>query len=443
MDGIVGPARCLTLKVAEGGTPARDIPLRIIILPARSAAPHADPILPLAGGPGQGTASLATIYGRRFDAFRDDRDIVLVDQRGTGESNGLHCPAPPAAASLFGRLFDPARLAACRDELSKRADLTRYTTSMAAADYRQVLDALGYARVNVIGGSYGTRLGLELARQMPDRIRTLTLEGVVPPTFAWPAAGARDAEDALNTVVNDCEADEECARAFPSLEQDIDRAFASLARPVIVTVRDPATGAVEEVPFAARDLAYATRGILYGPEALSLPRWFRDAAEGSFERFAQAYVNRARNLDRQIADGVHFGVYCAEDLPRVDWTAARAVAGGTRLGTYLIDQYRAVCAVWPRATVPASFFEPVRSQVPALLMSGRRDPVTPPRTATEAARALARSKVLTWQYGGHGSDAIEDRTCRSSIIRAFIESADPANLPAGCMDAAPLPFNLR
>ena len=443
VNGVDGPARCATLNVAEGGTPARQIALRLIILPSRSAAPQSDPIVPLAGGPGQGTASLAAIYGRRFDAFRDERDIVLVDQRGTGESNGLHCPAPPAAAALFGKLFDPLRLAACRDELSTRADLTRYTTSLAAADYRQVFDALGYTRANVIGGSYGTRLGLEIARQIPERVRTLTLEGVVPPTFAWPTAGARDAEDALNAIVSDCKADRACAQAFPRLAHDIDRAFASLARPATVTIRDPATGAIGEVPFSANDLAYATRGILYGPEALSLPRWFKDAAGGSFERFAQAYVNRARNLDRQIADGVHFGVYCAEDLPRVDWPAARAAAAGTRIGTYLLDQYRAVCDLWPRGTVPAAFFEPVRSQVPTLMMSGRRDPVTPPRNAADMSRTLSSSRSLTWKYGGHGTDGIEDRACRAGIISAFIASADSGNLPSGCMNGSPLPFNVR
>ena len=441
VNGIEGPARCATLNIAEGGGTARQIPLRIIILPAHNGAARPAPILPLAGGPGQGTASLAAFYGRRFGALRADRDILLVDQRGTGESNGLYCPAPPSAAELVGKLFDPARFAACRDELSKRADLTRYSTSAAAADYRQVLDALGYARVNVIGGSYGTRLGLELARQMPDRLRTLTLEGVVPTDFAWPTGGARDAEDALNAIVNDCKADPSCAQEFPTLERDIDRAFASLARPTMVTIHDPATGTSEDVPFTANDLAYATRGLLYGMEALSLPKWFNEAAGGSFGRFAQAYINRARNLDREIADGVHFGVYCAEDLPRVDWTAARAAAGGTRIGTYLIDQYRAVCDLWPRARVPTSFFDPVRSQVPTLIMSGRRDPVTPPRTATGVARNLPLSRVLIWKYGGHGSDGIADRACRSKIIDVFVQTAEPANVPAGCMEAPALPFN--
>ena len=437
------PARCGTIRVAEaGGAASRPIDLRVIVLPARASSPLPDPIVPLAGGPGQGAATLASVLARRFAALREERDLLLVDQRGTGASNGLHCPPARSASDLMGRLFDPARVAACRDELSRRADLTQYTTAAAAADYERVFDALGYRQVNVIGTSYGTRLGLELTRRFPHRIRTLTVEGVVPAaSFTWPTNAAADADAALVALASDCKADGNCARDFPEFQQDIDRAFARLAaQPADVDVRDPSTGTVARVRFGVTDLAYATRGLLYGDEALGLPEWFRRAAQGSYDAFAQAYVDRARRLDAQIALGVHLGVYCAEDLPFVDWPAATAAATGTRIGTYLIDQYRAACAVWPRGTVPADFREPVRSSVPTLLMSGRRDPVSPPRGAAEAARTLPASRVLVWPHGGHGTDGLARGDCRMTILRAFVRSADPVRLPLDCMAQQPRPF---
>jgi pimeloyl-ACP methyl ester carboxylesterase len=194
------------------------------------------------------------------------------------------------------------------------------------------------------------------------------------------------------------------------------------------------------VRFGVTDLAYATRGLLYGDEALWLPEWFRAAAQGSYDTFAQAYVERARRLDGQIAPGVHLGVYCAEDLPFVDWSAATASAAGTRIGTYLIDQYRAACAVWPKGTLPADFREPVRSAVPTLLMSGRRDPVSPSRGASEAARTLSASRMLVWPYGGHATDGLAGGDCRMTILREFVRSADPARLPVDCMTQQPRPF---
>lgn len=443
--GAAEPARCSTVRVRESASSTREIDLRVIVLPAQAPRPLPDPILPLVGGPGQGAADLAATFAPRYAGFRDQRDIVFVDQRGTGLSNGLRCDAPIATAELMGTLFDHARLPACRDQLAAHADLTRYTTTAAARDYEAVLDQLGYRDANFIGTSYGSRLGLEIARQLPLRVRTLTIEAIVPPTFAWPSLGAADADAALNTVIDECAADAACRQAFPRFRQDVDLAFTRLRREsVMVPVRDPATGAIARVPFSHSDLAYATRGILYGNDALSLPLWFRNAAEGDFSALAQAYVTRARALDAQIALGLLFSVYCSEDLPFVDWPAAESSAQGTRLGTLLLDQYRRGCEVWPRASIDASFRTPVQSPVPTLVMAGRRDPVTPPRTAEEAVRTLPRSKLVIWPHGGHGNDGLASPECRVSIWRDFLRTADPDALSLACITRdPPLPFRLR
>ena len=441
----LGPARCATVPVRESADSSRTLDLRVVVLPAQSISPLPDPLLPLAGGPGQGAASLAATFGQRFAPYRDQRDIVLVDQRGTGQSNGLRCDAPMATAELMGTLFDHARLSGCRDDLQRTSDLTQYTTVAAARDYEAVLDHLGYREVNIVGISYGSRLGLEIARQLPQRVRTLTIEAVAPPSFTWPSLGAVDAERALSTLIGDCAADTACRQAFPRFREDVDLAFTRLRlEPAMVAVRDPATGATERVRFGQSDLAYATRGLLYGNDALSLPLWFRSAAAGDFTRFAQAYVNRARNLDAQISLGVHFGIYCAEDLPFVNWPAAEAAAQGTRLATFLLDQYRRACEIWPRAEVNASFREPVHTSTPTLVMAGRRDPVTPPRTAEEAVRTLPRSTLVIWPYGAHGTDGLVSAQCRASLMRGFLRAADPDALSLDCVTRDQrLPFRVN
>ena len=447
VPGLAEAAECATVRVAEspGDPGGRSIDLRVVVLRAASDTPLGDPLVPLAGGPGQGAAELAAIFVPRFNAFRERRDLVFVDQRGTGASNPLHCQAPRETTALMGVLFEPERLAACRDELAARADLTKYTTSLTAADYEAVFDRLGYRQANIIGTSYGSRLGLELIRRLPSRVRTLTIEAVVPTSFAWPSGAAPDMQAALDALADDCAADTACAQAFPRFRQDIDVAFARVRRdPVMVTVRDPANGSVSPVPFGTTDLAYATRGLLYGNDALALPLWFRRAAGGDFTALAQAYVNRARALDAQIARGVHLGVYCAEDTPFVDWSAAAGAAEGTRIDRYLIDQYRRACEIWPRGAIDASFREPVVSNVPTLLLTGRRDPVTPPRTAIDAGRTLSRSRVIVFPHGGHGSDGLASSDCRAGLLRTFIEAADPGALNTVCASQdPPLPFRLR
>ena len=445
VTGLEGDARCGTVSVAESpqAPDGRRIAIRVVVVPARSPQPAADPMLLLAGGPGQGAADLAAAMAQRGDLLRDERDLVLIDQRGTGSSNGLQCSTRPAAA-LMGQIFEAAHLAACREELAARADLTRYTTSAAAEDYPIALDALGYRQVNVWGVSYGTRVGLELTRRYPDRVRTLLVEGVVPPSFTWPKHGAADFQAALDALVEDCAADASCARAFPRFRDEIATAFARLkARRVTVEVYDPATRRTEHVLFGVTDLAYSTRGLLYGNESLALPQLFHDAAQGRYEGFAQAYVTRARTLERQIARGVHLGVYCAEDLPFVNWSRAYERASDTLMATYLIDQYHGACDVWPGASIPASFREPVTTSVPVLAMAGRRDPVTPPRTAEAIAKTLPRSRALIWRNGAHGTDGLVSPNCRAGIIREFVASADPHALDVSCMSRDPaLPFRV-
>jgi len=441
VERVAAPVYCGSIEVPESPEQpsGRRLRIRVIVAASPSQSPAPDPMIFLAGGPGQAAASLAGPLTERMAFLRDERDLILIDQRGTGQSNPLTCPPPPGAHDLMGRIFDPTRLAACRDDLATRADLRRYTTSAAVPDYEAVLDALGIAQVNVWGVSYGTRLGLELARRLPQRVRTLTLEAVVPPSFAWPTTGARDADAALTAVIEDCEQAPACAGAYPAFRKDVDRAFAAVAgRTLAVTVRDPLTRERREVPFATSDLAYAVRGLLYGQDAWNLPRLFRDAASGNVNAFAQAYVTRARTLGDDIATGVHLGVYCAEDMPHADLAKARQIAVGTRTGTYLIDQYQTACGVWPQAPLTAGFRDPVRSPVPTLIMTGRRDPVTPPWTAHDAAATLERARVVTWPFGGHGYDGQSDPSCKRSLIREFVTTAAVHRLATDCVseDAA-------
>jgi pimeloyl-ACP methyl ester carboxylesterase len=404
-----------------------------MVVPAPAPAAVGDPVMLLAGGPGQGAATLGRALSQRLGPIRNRHDLILIDQRGTGQSNGLHCAAPATVADVMGRIFDVMRLTTCRDQLATRADLTRYTTAASAADYGVILDALAVRRVHVWGVSYGTRMGFEIARRFPDRVRTLTLEGVVPITFNWPTTGAADLDAAIHTIIDDCRADLQCSSAYPEMRRDVAAAFTRLhQRPSAVDVVDPSTGTPARVEFSHADLAYAVRGILYG-DGTRLPALFKDAARGSYDGFAQAYVTRARNLDRQIAEGLLLGVYCAEDLPFIDWPAAQQAAAGTRIGTYLLDQYRRACEIWPKGTIPAGFRDATRVDVPTLMFSGRHDPVTPPRTAEDAARVLPRSRRLIWKYGGHGVEGAR-AACRNRIVAEFLTAADASRIDTGCVN---------
>ncbi len=268
-------------------------------------------------------------------------DLILIDQRGTGQSNGLHCAAPAAVADLMGRIFDPARLAACRDELSTRADLTRYTTAASAADYGIILDALGVRRVHVWGVSYGTRLGYEIARRFPDRVRTLTLEGVVPITFSV----------AVDRCDRPRQGDRRSHRRLPG------RCVVRGQLSGLATRRGRRVRATAATPDAGQRRRSGHRrsraGRVFAPG--SRLRSARDsvrrrappagALQGSGQR--QLRRVRARRMSRGRARWINRSpkASCsASTVPKICRSSIgrrrNTAAAGTRIGTYLLDQYR-------------------------------------------------------------------------------------------------------
>src|SRR5215471_18088486 len=170
----------------------RKIALNIFIVPARAEMREPDPFFALAGGPGQG-ATEAFPQAAYVRTIAERRDVVLVDQRGTGKSNPLDCTllSVDNPQEVLGAPYSLDRIRSCRADSDRKADTTQYTTSIAADDLDEVRAALGYGRVNVLGGSYGTKAALVYLRRHGEHVRTLTLEAVAPPDFLIPCRSRR------------------------------------------------------------------------------------------------------------------------------------------------------------------------------------------------------------------------------------------------------------
>ena len=442
LPGVAAPAWCGSVRVFEDRARrrGRTIDLRVVVLPARAARPAHDPVFVLVGGPGQGAADLAPLLARQYDDIVDRRDVVFIDQRGTGGSNGLACAEPRSVTELFGALYVPALIRDCRSALARRADLTLYTTIIAVDDFDEVRERLGYARVNLIGGSYGTRTALEYARRHPSRVRALVLDGVAPAGMRAPLGYAADAQRALDHLLEDCAADATCRRAHPNVRADLAAILERLERgPATVRLADTG-GATASVRFSRGDFGYALRGMLYGADAMTIPLLLQQTrATGDLTPFAEAYVRRARVLGRQVYAGHHLAVFCAEDVGGIDSATVQRATAKTFLGDHLVRQYQSLCADWPRATVSGGFFEPVRSTIPTLLFSGRRDPSTPPEKAEDAARFLPNSRHIVFRYGGHGFTGARDPSCKDRLTLEFLNRARTTGLDASCVHAISAP----
>lgn len=415
----------------------RTIKLYLMVLKATGPDREPDPVFWLHGGPGAAATNNAGGYARSW--MRAKRDIVLVDQRGTGRSNPLQVSLPGSDDNLQGYLdpiFQPEPFRAALKELSRRADLTQYTTLVAMDDLNEVRAALGYETINVTGGSYGTRAALVYLRRHPETVRTVILNGVAPIAFTNPLFHAAAAQEGLERVFEEIAENSTYRRAFPDLPRKFKATLARLEKaPVDVEISHPATAERVTVRLTRAAFAEALRIMLYYTGTnRQVPYLLQRAAVGDFEPFAQLGVESNRRIRGIINFGMLMCVTGSEDIPRIDQRSIPRLTARTFLGDDRVRQQSAVAAIWPRGDVPPEYGEPVRSKAPVLVLSGTHDPVTPPRFGAEAAKHLTNSLHLVVP-GAHGvGGRVIDR-----IMGDFLEKASVKGLDTSGIDTIRLP----
>ena len=429
-------ARCASLSVPEDRSrpDGRRIDLGLAWVPSVAKRPQPDPIVFLAGGPGQAAlASFPMVSGAFRDALRQ-RDVILVDQRGTGKSHPLACPGVEARQRQSGLEAGNATEAtamtqACLGEI-RNADPRFYTTSTYIDDLEAVRAALGVRQVNLYGVSYGTRVALEYLRRHPERVRTAVLDSVVPPTLHLGAEHARNLENAVDAQLARCAADEECRKRHGATRALLDDLLARLrAEPPMVAYRDPLTHEQREELLTADAVATVVRLHAYVPQLFAmLPMLLADAADGHYATLmAQARMVQ-QLVGEQVSVPLQLSVTCAEDAPGL---VADPADRDTLLGTALVDLLQAQCSVWPRGWAPADFHAPVTATRPVLLLSGEFDPVTPPRYGEQVQRSLPRSRHFVLRGQGHGVFGVG---CTPRLVADFVNQADAGGLDGRCLD---------
>ena len=446
--GIPTEVRCGSLQ--RPLDPARpdgaQVDIHYLVVPAMARNKQPDAVLMLAGGPGQSAIKLAPHMLPRLSRLNNRRDLVFIDQRGTGQSAPLECP-DDSQLPLTEQL-DPAaqlrRLEACRAALEKLPQgkdggLRFFTTTIAMQDMDAVREALGVPQWNLIGGSYGTRAALEYLRQFPAQVRRTVIDGVAPPDMVLPASFSTDGQAALDKLIA------ANATAWPQLRDDWHKLLASLPREV--TVAQPLTGVPERFTVTRALLLRAVRAPLYQPAlAAALPAAIHAAAaDGNFAGLFGLSTAFGSNMATRLAMGMHFSVVCAEDVPRI---AGARDAPGADFQAFDAEMYASVCKHWPRGDVPADFYKIPPAPSPVLVMSGGADPATPTRHGERVAQALGaghpeRVQHLVVPEAGHGVMGVG---CVRDLVFRFIDAkTDAAALPqdASCATRIPRPTAFR
>jgi pimeloyl-ACP methyl ester carboxylesterase len=435
-EGITD-AYCGTFTVFEdrAAGKGRTIDLNIVVLPALAADSKPDPLFFLAGGPGQGAAKMARGLRQLFRRVQTTRDIVLVDQRGTGKSNPMDCPSDDESLKQLNETDEVGleRIKTCLASINPSADPRFYTTTIAMDDLDDVRGYLGYDQINVYGGSYGTRAALVYLRQHEPRVRTVVLDGVAPTDMRLPLFFARDAQRSLDHLVADCAADAVCSKKFPDFGARIVALFARLSKtPAHVRLVHPRTGLAEEIDVDARFVANTLAGALYSPLMSSLLPELVIRAEGNDFQGMLALAMMGESASDEMSLGMQLSVVCAEDYPRIAPDEAQRASAGTVFAGHLLTARMRACEFWPRGAVDAAYYQPVTSAVPTLVLSGEIDPVTPPSWGQSVADHLSKSRHIVAPATGHG---VVTSACGMKMIREFIDAGSVDGLDVSCVQS--------
>jgi len=443
LPGVTGgqstPALCASLQVPENpAVPAgRKIGLNIAWLPVAKGDGTGDPVFFLAGGPGQAATEHAATVDAALREVRKQRDVILVDQRGTGKSNPLACvdaagrelPADGLDAT------DPQALAGyarqCAQALAGKADPRFYTTTEAVRDLEAVRAALGVATINLVGVSYGTRVAQQYAARYPNHTRAIVLDGVVPNDLVVGGEFAHTFENALALQTAQCRKLPACRQRYPTdMRAQLRSVMAKLqAAPIEVDYRDPGTGESKRDTLTADTVTGLAFMFSYAPQSAALlPLVIDEADHGRYGPLMSLAQLMTQSVGGQMSRGMQWSVVCAEDADR---SSDDASAADTVLGAQVARMFFAACPAWPTGKRPADFTVPLKSTVPALLLSGELDPVTPPRYGARVLAGLGNGRHQVLRGQGHN---VSGTGCMPKLLGQFFESADAKALDMKCLD---------
>ena len=421
---------------------SQTLELFVAKLKSTSPNPLTDPLLIINGGPGGSSIDLFVDLAS-LDLFRkilNKRDVLVLDQRGTGRSSPLQCDELADNQLQIQNKDVKLLTKKCIAELS--FDPRYFSTSAAIKDIEALRTQLGYNAMNVYGVSYGTRVAVEYARLFPRSVRSLILDGVVPPTLALGPDVAVNSQHALDKVFQQCKEDQACKRAFPDLQDQFKQLTRTLKKtPILTEIRNPKSGKIIELKLEYEHLVLVVRMSLYNPEMRSLLPLLihRAAVENDFDGIAANASQLLEQVTQSISNGMHNAVVCTEDVPFYRdedelILASKSAYMGDEFYQGLID----ICSVWPEGVSNENIKQPFITAIPSLILSGEFDPVTPPAYGELLAETLDNAIHVIGKGQGHG---LITRGCVPEIISDFVLNPQPQRLDIDCIKhLQPVPF---
>jgi pimeloyl-ACP methyl ester carboxylesterase len=436
LPDVDGDVLCGTYEVFEdrSAKSGRTIKLKIVVLKSLGSKPAPDAIFPLHGGPGAPATELVELaHGGILEPVRQDHDLVFVDQRGTGGSNPLTCDVADDAkdlTSFFGDILPPDKVRACREKLQEHADLRLYTTPIAMDDLDEVRAALGYDKIDLVGLSYGTIASQVYMRQHPEHVRAVFLVGVATPNIKQPLLFPRSAQHAMDLLFTDCAADKTCHSAFPHVQEEFGVVLSRFNQgPLPVKLVDPVSKKHVRVKLSRSSFVEGIRLAMYSTDTQQfVPKIIHQAYENDYVPFEVAAVHVSPGAS--VARGVYFTITCSEGVPFITAKDLADETKNTYVGPERVQRHITACKDWPKGNIPPSYLDPVKSDLPVLMISGEVDGSSPTWFGESALKFLPNGRQLKIRYLGHQFEG----DCISDIFTRFIKDGSAKNLDASCTE---------
>lgn len=437
MPALRADSRCLLFKVPEDPMQpdGRQLGLQVMVVPAVRPLPEADPFVILVGGPGQAATLDGLAVLPVFQQIREARDILLVDQRGTGPLSPFKCELPDDELLWTAGL--ELQLQVQQDYLrdclaNSDADARFYTTDLAVHDLDAIRQYLGYSQLNLWGVSYGTRVALAYLKYHPDATRSVVLDGVAPAGIL-PLEATRDGERALLHVLDLCREESACNTAFPQLRQHYDELLLRHTTPVVITLRDGRSNDDRQLSFSTAALQATLFSMLYSRETARLvPLAIERLHAGDF-----SMLTGIAGTEAGINLPMHMSVICSEDVPLISAAELAQAAGGFLYDALVVPRIEG-CKLWPSRELPDDYFAPVVSDKPVLVFSASQDPVTPRHWAQQVTATLPNAVEVEVTGVGHGVFAYG---CARDLVATVVEQGSVAGLETACLiELATRPF---
>lgn len=449
VQGIADSVLCGSYPVYENRqtNTGRVINLNIVVIPAIHQGSKLSPIFYFEGGPGIAVTSSASFFADSSVPYRWYHDIVLIDARGTGGSNNLDCPSlqiKPGLKEQFDEMYPKEAVKECFDSLSKRADLTQYTTTNVVKDIEDVRQWLGYGKIIVYGLSYGTRVALVYMKYFPSSIESAALWSPIPTYGKLPLYHARFAQNSLNKIFLDCKQQSVCGTAYPNLQAEFNLLNEKL-KANSLSIQDSKTETKSEtVLLTWNTFQTKLRTLMYAPEGIrQIPYIIHQTYLGNLDPFLSLYPKGA-DTSTFISEGMYLCVTCSEDVPFITDKESKTFTEGTFMGTYRIDQQRNACSQWTRGEIPKDFLKEIHSNIPTLILSGEFDPVTPPSMAKEIASHLSNSTLIVIPQMSHTLDGLSHPECFDKICVDFVNNPLNPRLDLDCIkEMKPNPYRVK